>query len=292
MQIIKIMCFILFLSSARLSHSIPDYINHLGIAFKIIESGVFYMGSCPPRSRTSVCLSEVGEDAETTVYEVPQHEVKIKKHFEISLHEITLAQFQPFIEDERPDLLTEAFEKINEFDKPVVYVSWEDIKAYIKWLNETKPIEDVGVYRLPTEAEWEYAARGDTQTIYWWGNQMKYDKANCNQCDNQWGLRQAAPVGYFSPNPFGLYDMNGNVREWVEDCWNRNYVSAPVNGSAWLTGNCLARVVRDGSWQEPPWLTRTTVRDWYLKDHRDATIGFRLVRETSYSKKFFQKNTF
>ncbi|MDY6992258.1 MAG: formylglycine-generating enzyme family protein, partial [Pseudomonadota bacterium] len=169
-------------------------------------------------------------------------------------------------------------------DRPIVHVSWNDVQDYINWLNHIKPEDDQGIYRLPTEAEWEYAARGGTQSIYWWGNEMRQDKTNCHGCDSQWEQDQPSPVGYFTPNPFGLYDVTGNVSEWVEDCWNRNYVSAPIDGSAWLTGNCLARVVRGGAWDDPPWLTRIAVRDWEMAEYHDATIGFRLVREVNYHK--------
>lgn len=261
-----------------------DFTNHLGIEFNILEPQTFFMGSCPRPSQNSVCPAKEGIDMEAIHYELPQHKVTITQIFEISVYEITFEQFQPFMEQRRPDLWTDEFHEYNP-KKPMVLVSWEDVQAYIKWLNETKPLYDTGTYRLPSESEWEYAARGGTQTVYWWGSEIRNGKANCDGCDNQWGPQQVLPVGTFPANAYGLYDVVGNVSEWVQDCWNHNYISAPTKGSAWMTGDCLTHLIRGGAYNDPPWRIRVAARDWRPKDFRDSNLGFRLVRQVQYRQK-------
>lgn len=275
---------LLFLSDVSLALG-SDFTNHLGMQFKTIQPGVFYMGSCPRPTQKTVCPSNEGIDFEATPNELPQHRVTIAQPFQMSVYEITLEQFHPFIvEENKTELLTEKFKSCNEPNKPVVHVSWNDAQDFIKWLNETKPATDIGTYRLPTEAEWEYAARAGTQSIYWWGDDIGENNANCAGCDKRWGGKQTSPVGYFEPNAFGLYDVVGNVSEWVADCWNRNYVSAPIDGSAWTTGGCFESIIRGGSWTDAPWLVRIAERDWNNKDYRDFNIGFRLVRQLDCQK--------
>ena len=129
--------------------------------------------------------------------------------------------------------------------QPVINVTWDDAKRYVAWLSRMtgKP------YRLLTEAEWEYAARAGTQTAYSWGDEIGKGNANCDGCGSQWDNKQTAPVGSFAANAFGLYDMHGNVWEWVEDCFHDNYEGAPDDGSAWTAdGDCNSRVLRGGSW--------------------------------------------
>ena len=132
-------------------------------------------------------------------------------------------------------------------DRPVINVSWDDAQAFVGWLSQ----ETGESYRLPSEAEWEYAARAGTETRYSWGDEIGTNRANCDGCGSQWDDRQTAPVGSFPPNPFGLHDMHGNVGEWVEDCWNDSYRSAPADGIAWLSGDCDRRLSRGGSWWSP-----------------------------------------
>jgi formylglycine-generating enzyme required for sulfatase activity len=133
-------------------------------------------------------------------------------------------------------------------------------------------------YRLLSEAEWEYAARAGTTTAYSWGDDIGIGNANCDSCGSRWD-KQTSPVGSFKPNAWGLYDMHGNVYEWVEDTWHDNYSGAPVDGSAWLKGGDESqRVVRGGSWNLNPGHLRAASRGWYPTDFRYNFIGFRLAR--------------
>ena len=159
--------------------------------------------------------------------------------------------------------------------RPVINVSWEDItKQYIPWLNKKTGEQ----YRLPSEAEWEYAARAGSETKYSWGNSIGNNKANCDGCGSRWDNSQTAPVGSFAANAFGLYDMHGNVWEWTQDCWNGSYKDAPSDGTAWLSGNCGRRVLRGGSWNNDPIVLRSDYRNIITAGNRNYFNGFRLAR--------------
>lgn len=156
---------------------------------------------------------------------------------------------------------------------PVGNVSWSDAKTFAAWLAETagKP------YRLPTEAEWEYAARGGTQTRFWWGDQLKPDVASCKNCTQVASNEPPNKVGSFKPNPFGLYDMGGTVDQWIEDCFHKNYQGAPIDGSAWLEDGCTSHVLRSGSWRNDARYVRPSNRDGYDTNVRYPTHGFRIA---------------
>ena len=143
--------------------------------------------------------------------------------------------------------------------RPVVNVSWEDAQAYVEWLSRKTGEE----YRLLSESEWEYVARAGTRTAYWWGDEIGRNRANCDGCGSRWDNRQTAPVGSFSANGFGLYDVHGNVWEWVEDCW---------------AGDCSRRVLRGGSWFDLPGSLRSAGRVWSSTGYRDNNVGFRVAR--------------
>ena len=138
-----------------------------------------------------------------------------------------------------------------------------------------------GGYRLPSEAEWEYAARAGTTTARWWGEQVGVAKANCHGCGSQWDNNLIAPVGSFGPNPFGLFDVLGNVWEWTADCWNENYRGAPVDGSVWTAGDCAKRVMRGGSWSNIPVFVRSAARSRGDRSGGDfdysSYVGFRVA---------------
>jgi len=150
--------------------------------------------------------------------------------------------------------------------EPASCLNWNDAQAYITWLNgKVRSLPSAakyhaGPYRLPSEAEWEYAARAGTTTARWWGEAIGKDKANCDGCGSRWDNKLIAPVGSFGINPFGLHDILGNIWQWVEDCWHENYVGAPTDGGAWLGGDCTKRVMRGGSWSNTPVFVRSAAR--------------------------------
>ena len=158
-------------------------------------------------------------------------------------------------------------------DAPVANVSWSDAKQYAAWLAETtrKP------YRLPSEAEWEYAARGGTQTRYWWGDQFQSGMVNCKNCSDIPASEQPLKVGSLKPNPFGLFDMGGGVDQWVEDCWHKNYQGAPADGAAWVESDCSSHVIRSGSWRKDSNYARPSNRGSYDTNVRYPTHGFRVA---------------
>jgi formylglycine-generating enzyme required for sulfatase activity len=159
-------------------------------------------------------------------------------------------------------------------EQPVINVTWDDAQRYVAWLSRMtgKP------YRLLSEAEWEYAARAGTSTPYPWGPEIGNRNANCNHCGSQWDSKRPAPVGSFAPNQFGLYDMHGNVWQWVEDCYEADYNRAPPNGPSWTSGECDRRIVRGGSWYVAPEHLRSAYRIWDATGYRDFDLGFRVGR--------------
>jgi formylglycine-generating enzyme required for sulfatase activity/class 3 adenylate cyclase len=201
------------------------------------------------------------------ISERPVHQVTIKP-FAISKYPITVREW-----NECAAAKACAFTVTGKDDAPVTNVSWSDSKQFVAWLADAtqKP------YRLPSEAEWEYAARGGTQTKYWWGDQLQPGMANCKNCTDTAGAEQPAKVGSFKPNPFGLYDMGGGVDQWVEDCWHKTYQGAPSDGSPWIGGDCSSHVIRSGSWKNDARYVRAANRDSYDTNVRYPTHGFRVA---------------
>jgi formylglycine-generating enzyme required for sulfatase activity len=156
---------------------------------------------------------------------------------------------------------------------PMMNLSWDDAVQYVQYLKQStgKP------YRLPSEAEWEYAARAKTNSPYPWGAQPGAAMANCNGCGGSYDAQLPASVGSFPPNKWGLYDMAGGVAEWVEDCWHRNYDGAPANGAAWLSPRCTAHVLRGGSWKNPPKDVMVSTRNYYDTSVRYIANGVRVA---------------
>jgi formylglycine-generating enzyme required for sulfatase activity len=159
---------------------------------------------------------------------------------------------------------------------PVIGVSWDDAQQYVAWLSRRTG----KTYRLLSEAEWEYAARAGTATAYPWGDEVGGENANCEECGSQWDGKQTAPVGSFTANPFGLHDMNGNVFEWVQDCYQA-YNEEPSDGSAITSGECIRRVDRGGAWNSEPKDIRSAVRFRNTPDIRYDSVGFRIARSLS-----------
>ena len=192
-------------------------------------------------------------DGDGSSREKPVHAVRIAKPFAMGRYEVTFAEYDRYAQatgKEKPDDTWNS----GRGNHPVINVSWQDAQGYVKWLSR----ETGQRYRLPSEAEWEYAARAGSTTTYYWGNSPSGGHENADE-DYGWpsdGYKHTAPVGSFIPNQFGLYDMSGNVREYVEDCWHNNYQGAPVDGSAWVSGDdCGRGVTRGGPFTGPlDWL--------------------------------------
>ncbi len=204
--------------------------------------------------------------------ERPQHVVKFKG-FAISRYEVTVKEYKRFL---RATGLKRNASVIGKKDNvPVGSVDWDDANRYAKWLGK----ETGKTYRLPSEAEWEYAALANKTTIFPWGDDIAKNKANCFDCGSQWDSVGVAPVGSFAANAFGLYDIIGNVTEWTADCSNTSYKGAPTDGSAWLQGDCSARIVRGGAFNTPSGDIYLKHRQSFSIDSRLDSVGIRLVRD-------------
>ena len=225
-----------------------------GPAMAVIPAGRFRMG----------CLSN--DDACVDV-EKPVRDVVIAVPFALSVYEVTAGEYDRFARPHREHDPDSA-------QQPAVNVSWHDARRYAAWLTEQTGAQ----YRLPSEAEWEYAARAGTTTKYHWGDGVGRNRANCDGCRSRWDDMRTAPVGSFEPNRFRLHDMHGNAFEWVEDCWNESYAGAPSDGSSWLQGNCGARVLRGGTWSYDPKYMRAASRDKDSTGSRNRKVGFRVAR--------------
>ena len=204
--------------------------------------------------------------------EGPQHLITIAKPFAVSKFAVTFADWDACVSvGGCPHVSDSGFERGT---RPVINLRWDEAQQYAAWFSKMtgRP------YRLLTEAEWEYAARAGSATAYFWGDQIGQGNANCSQCGSQWDGWQTSPVGSFKPNAFGLYDMAGNVWQWVQDCYHDDYNGAPTDGSVWIIGDCRRPVVRGGSWGNDPQYLRSASRDWFSADDRDYHIGFRLGR--------------
>jgi formylglycine-generating enzyme required for sulfatase activity len=212
--------------------------------------------------------------------ERPPHKVTIAKPFAVGKYDVMFVEWDACVATggckHKPE-----DQGWGRGTRPVINVFWEDAAAYVTWLSRKTGKS----YRLPSEAEWEYAARGVTDasavhTSYSWGNDIGKNLANCNGCGSQWDGKQTAPEGSFVANAFGLYDMHGNVWQWVQDCWHGSYQGAPTDGSAWTT-SCVdgsRRVVRGGSWVNGPQDLRASVRFKFPSVFRIGSFGFRVAR--------------
>ncbi|MEO7464471.1 MAG: SUMF1/EgtB/PvdO family nonheme iron enzyme [Nitrosospira sp.] len=185
-------------------------------------------------------------------YEEPLHEVLISDPFALGVYAVTFDDYDRFCDSTfqvKPD-----DQNWGRGRRPVINVSWEKAQEYCKWLCE----QTGRVYKLPTEAEWEYACRAGTETPFYTGPRITLDQANFNGDYTFNGSakgkyrKQTVPVGTFSPNPFGLYEMHGNVWEWCQDSWHWNYQSSPLNASPWESDGSKERLLRGGCWSSEP----------------------------------------
>jgi formylglycine-generating enzyme required for sulfatase activity len=226
----------------------------------LIPAGSFLMGSPPDLEQdplSNAKLVMVGLDEEK-----PQHRVQIQA-FAIGKYEVTQQQWYAVMGN------NPSYNKGSKL--PVDAVSWDDTQLFLQKLSQKTGKK----YRLPTEAEWEYAARAGSTTIYPWGN------SDAELHVYAWSRKEANmtnPVGLKRPNQFGLHDMIGNVLEWTQDCWNENYIGAPTDGSAWTIGVCSRRVLRGGAWFTNLQYLRTANRDRNFAGGRVSANGFRLAR--------------
>ena len=205
-------------------------------------------------------------------FEHPVHNVYIK-NFLLGKNEVTFAEWDACVASGGCSH-TPSDSGWGRGNRPVVNVSWQDInKQYIPWLYKITGKR----YRLPTEAEWEYAARAGSDTIReeWYSR----NKANCAGCGSSWDNSKTAPVASFEANDFGVHDMHGNVWEWTQDCWNNSYMGAPNDGSAWLSGNCFNRILRGGAWYTVPSRMYSTRRVSENSKERHSGAGFRIARD-------------
>ncbi len=232
----------------------------VGPEMVVIPAGSFRMG----------CLND---DGDCYSDEFPVHTVNVPR-FALSQYEVTFAEWDACVAAGGCNGYQPGDRGWGRGDRPVIPVSWNDAQSYVAWLSAQTGEE----YRLPSEAEWEYAARAGTETRYHWGDAIGVNRANCDGCGSQWDNRETAPVGSFAPNAWSLYDMHGNAMEWTEDCWNNSYTGAPNDGSAWESGNCSRRVLRGGSWDFYPRFLRSADRDWLTAGLRDHDNGFRIAR--------------
>jgi formylglycine-generating enzyme required for sulfatase activity len=226
----------------------------------VVAAGAFTMGSPP---------GETGRAAN----ESPQHKVTIAAPFAVSKYDVTFDDWEACVSvGGCPEVGDNEWGRGS---RPVINVTWDDAQQYVRWLSKMTGRS----YRLPTEAEWEYAARGGTSTAYPWGNDPGTGNANCVGCGGEWDNRQkTSPVGFFRPNGFGLYDMTGNVWQWVQDCYHLNYTGAPTDGSAWESGgDCDLRVDRGGSWNSKTDAVRVAYRSTYTQSNRNYSRGFRIA---------------
>lgn len=205
--------------------------------------------------------------------ERPAHRVSIAKPFAIGKYEVTVGQWDACVQAGGCPHLNNGSDRPKK--TPVRDVSWDDAQQYVKWLTKSTGKH----YRLPTESEWEYAARAGTTTRFWWGEQMSKGKADCKDCGAPWQQQGPTEVGSFAPNPWGLYDTSGSVWEWVSDCWHNSYKGAPSTDHAWDEANCRMRVIRGGSWREGASYMPSTTRFKYDAGVRYSQNGFRVARD-------------
>jgi formylglycine-generating enzyme required for sulfatase activity len=223
----------------------------------VVPAGLFIMGSNGKRKT-----------------ERPARRVNITAPFAVGKYEVTFDQWDACLKDgvctHKPD-----DHNWGTNGRPVINVTWYQVKTYLLWLSQ----KTGHMYRLPSEAEWEYVNRAGTITTFWWGSEPGTNNANCKDCKSQWSAKSSAPVGSFQPNPFGLFDTVGNVFEWVSDCWNPDHEGAQNTTAPRITGNCDLRVIRGGSFYYFNKVSQASYRAKNPTGVKSYWLGFRVVRE-------------
>ncbi len=243
------------------------------VIIEIIQDPLKSGGMGPEMAKLPAGKFVQGSSASSPSFdERPPREVSLPR-FAISITEITFADYDLFVKQIGGSLPADQGWGRNR--RPVINVSWDDARAYAAWLSDQTGHQ----YRLPSESEWEYAARAGSVTPYWWGWKPDHGRANCFLCGSEWDGVKSAPVGSFPANPWKLHDTSGNVLEWVSDCMHPNYKGAPTDGGSWQESGCEERVVRGGSWDKPADSARVAKRQGLRADVRQDNLGFRLVRE-------------
>lgn len=265
----------------------------------VIPSGSFMMGSSPEEANRDIEAAPKSYESwarEAISQEQPLRKVIIGSPFALAKFPVTKGEFAAFVQDTgyspalgcifyslryrtspQADWRMPGFVQTDR--EPVVCVNWQDAKAYVSWLNKkVASLESDGPYRLPSEAEWEYAARAGTRTARWWGDSIGRNNTICARCGSNLDQKRTGPVGQFQPNPFGLYDVLGNVTQWTEDCWNENYNGAPSDGAGRVSGNCEKRIARGGDWSGFPWVVRSAMRFGLTAEKRANLTGFRVAK--------------
>jgi len=260
--------------SAAQEHALKpmDAFKECGICpvMVVVPAGSFIMGS--PADETNRETSEG-----------PQHQVTFARQFAVGRFAVTFEEWDACVADGGCNGYRPKDEGWGRGRRPAINVSWDDAKAYVAWLSK----KTGKTYRLLSEAEREYVTRAGTTTPFWWGTSIATSQANYDGAGTYGGgpkgevRHRTVPVDSFLPNPWGLYQVHGNVSEWVEDCWHESYDGAPSNGSSWTSGNCIRRVTRGGSWFNPPVLIRSAARWGYGPFGRLPTLGFRAARALS-----------
>lgn len=260
----------------------------------VVPAGRFVMGSSAAQKAWA---ESHGANAASVADESPQHPVSIRS-FALGRYDITRGEYATFVQETKHVAGDGCFETGNpdsprhagaswqnpgftQTDRdPVVCVDWRDARAYVSWLNAKVRGQGSnsgdGPYRLPSESEWEYAARAGTTTLFWWGDDAEGAVGHAWFKDNAGA--KTHPVGAMAANPFGLYDMSGNIWQWTADCYGDDYAKAPADGSAAEVGDACLRSDRGGSWFYPAWLLRPATRERNPADYRDGVMGFRVAR--------------
>ena len=263
--------FVIFVATSTLEARQAAEARRLVVQMVLIPGGTFQKGD----------LNGRGDG-----HERPIHSVTVPA-FRIGKYEVTFAQWDACVTDGGCDGYRPDDEGWGRGNRPVINVSWDDAQLYIAWLNGRTG----GGFRLPTESEWEYAARAGTTTMYHFGDDESQLCLYANHADRSTKLQwrnescsdgvgeRTTEVGRYRSNGYGLHDMHGNVMEWVQDCWNDSYAGAPNDGNARLKGDCSRRVVRGGSWVDFALDLRSAYRAGDPRTFRSNAEGFRLARD-------------